>query len=275
VSNWEHASENELKAAREAYLPSDPKSPDYVGSRPPPSHERKEHMQELATIETQDIAWFRGDPAERIQHMRETAAILAGIIKDHWTVKIQGRDYVLIEGWTTLGAMVGVHPFLEWSRPVSDETGKHVGWEARVLARKDRTLEVVSAAEAQCLSTEQNWKGRDDYAIRSMAQTRAQAKALKSPLMMIISLAGFETTPAEEMPASSFQPPTVEEKRRLMFSLRDRLIRAGVIEDEQAFTDQIKAEYGKHPGTLNSVNTGEIIGRLTTALEKQHEKGAS
>ena len=43
-------------------------------------------------------------------------------------------------------------------------------------------------------------KPRDDYALRSMAQTRATSKALRQPLGFVMSLAGFDPTPAEEMP---------------------------------------------------------------------------
>jgi hypothetical protein len=44
------------------------------------------------------------------------------------------------------------------------------------------------------------------YAIRSMAQTRAISRALRAPLGQIIVLAGYEATPAEEMPADEEQP---------------------------------------------------------------------
>lgn len=50
---------------------------------------------------------------------------------------------------------------------------------------------------------ERTWKDRDDYALRSMAQTRATSKALRGPLGFIVTLAGFEATPSEEMPADS------------------------------------------------------------------------
>jgi hypothetical protein len=46
-----------------------------------------------------------------------------------------------------------------------------------------------------------------------MAQTRATSKALKGPLGFVISLAGYQTTPAEEMtfieadPVAEVEPP--------------------------------------------------------------------
>lgn len=107
---------------------------------------------------------------------------------------IRGRRHVRVEGWTLLGSMLGVFPVVCWTRPLDG------GWEARVEART-RDGAVVGAAEAECLRGETTWRDRDDYALRSMAQTRATSKALRLPLGFVIQLAGFETTPAEEMPA--------------------------------------------------------------------------
>ena len=76
------------------------------------------------------------------------------------------------------------------------------GWEARVEAH---TLDgrVIGAAESECRWEEANWWDRDSHALRSMAQTRATAKALRMPLGFIVELAGFAATPAEEMDAVS------------------------------------------------------------------------
>jgi hypothetical protein len=292
MSNWEHANEAELAAAREAYLPSDPKSPDYVGSRPEncvypecvgwepdkpcpcTSHERKEHMLETAIpAHSQEIVLFSGDPAEKMRQMQETAQIIAEPVRARHTVKIGQGEHVRVEGWTMLGALLGVYPIVAWTRPLLDSEGAQHGWEARVEART-RQGQLVGAAEAQCGYGESNWKDRDGYALRSMAQTRATSKALRQPLGFVITLAGFDPTPAEEMPASAFQPPTLDEKRRLMFSLRDRLIKTGKL-DKDTFTAQVRGEYGKHPPHLSSEQTSEVIDRLTKALEKHHEKGGS
>jgi hypothetical protein len=110
---------------------------------------------------------------------------------------IKKKKHVSVEGWTTLGAMLGVFPVVEWSRELVDEHGENLGWEARVEAR---TLggNVVGAAEAECRRTESTWKNRDSYAIRSMAQTRATSKALRLPLGFIMALAGYEATPTDE-----------------------------------------------------------------------------
>jgi hypothetical protein len=97
-----------------------------------------------------------------------------------------------------LGGMLGIVPVVAWARRLEDGTG----WEARVEAR---TLDghVVGAAESMCSRDEQTWKRRDEYALRSMAQTRAISRALRAPLGQIVVLAGYEPAAAKEIPAES------------------------------------------------------------------------
>jgi hypothetical protein len=130
----------------------------------------------------------------------EVADELARVIRaKKLSVRIGRKEHVLVEGWTLLGTMLGVFPVLEWSRKLDE------GWEARVEAK---TLDgrTVGAAESECLREEQRWAKADDYAVRSMAATRATSKALRQPLGFVMHLAGFDATPAEEMPAASPEP---------------------------------------------------------------------
>lgn len=153
-----------------------------------------------AVIETPAPITLYGtfDPTVIIAKATAQAQALAKIIETKhlykWIGKKEPKKHVLVEGWTLLGTMLGVFPVTVWSRPVPG------GWEARVEAR---TLSgaVVGAAEAQCLDSEDNWSDRDDFALRSMAQTRAASKALRLPLGFVMTLAGYDATPAEEMDA--------------------------------------------------------------------------
>lgn len=144
------------------------------------------------------------DPVEGVQRMTAVADALKGILdKQGLTKKIGAKEHVLVEGWTTCGALIGVTPVPVWTHVLEGKApdGKVFGYEARVEAR---TLDgrVIGAAEAMCTRTESRWKTADDYAIRSMAQTRATSKALRGPLGFIVTLAGYEATPAEEIPAN-------------------------------------------------------------------------
>lgn len=133
------------------------------------------------------------DPVQIVAHARTVANALADVVaQQNLFTEIRGRRHVRVEGWTLLGSMLGVFPLCAWSRPIDR------GWEARVEAR---TLAgaLVGAAEAQCTRDEDRWADQPDYALRSMAQTRATSKAMRLPLGFVISLAGYDATPAEEM----------------------------------------------------------------------------
>lgn len=138
------------------------------------------------------------DPVDVLERATRVAQALKSVIDKQGLVsRIQGREHVRVEGWTTLGSMLGVVPVVAWTRRSDDGEG----WEARVEAR---TIggQVVGAAEAMCTKREgKPWNSRPDYALRSMAQTRATSKALRGPLGFVVTLAGYEATPAEEMPA--------------------------------------------------------------------------
>lgn len=152
---------------------------------------------ELAPTEPASTNLFRtDDPAEVLTKAQATANALMPVVREKNLIStISGREHLRVEAWTTLGAMLGVTPVCVWTRMLKN------GWEARVEAR---TLDgrVIGAAEAECLRDESTWSKRDDYALRSMAQTRATSKALASVLRFVATLAGIEGTPAEEMPGS-------------------------------------------------------------------------
>jgi hypothetical protein len=141
-------------------------------------------------------------PRSQLAHAHEVAVALADIIEKQKLYKvISGKKYVLVEGWTMLGSILGVFPVTEWTRETAD------GWEARVVAR---TLagDAVGSAETMCTRLEQRWKNADDYAIRSMAQTRGTSKALRQPLGFVMTLAGYEATPEPEMVGQPEPEPT-------------------------------------------------------------------
>jgi len=137
------------------------------------------------------------DPTLVLERMSEIATALVDVINQkHLYKTISGRKHILVEGWTTLGAMLGVTPHVVDVRP--NETGD--GYIATVEAR---TLDgrIVGTAQAECSRSEKTWANRDSYAIRSMAQTRAISRTLRAALGMVVVFAGYEATPAEEMPA--------------------------------------------------------------------------
>lgn len=151
-------------------------------------------------------------------------------------VKEGGRDvwvprwHVNVEAWQTLATLLGLAIVPVWTRRVIDpQTGQPekvtfdvhektwhsksqggglkaertytvegFSWEARVEVYKDGTI--VGAGEAMCGRTEQRWKDADDYAVRAMATTRATSRAVAAAARWIVTLAGYNATPAEEIP---------------------------------------------------------------------------
>ena len=75
--------------------------------------------------------------------------------------------------------------------------GRSFGFKAAFRSAKHGVA--VGWGEGRCTRGEASKVGQDDYALSSMAQTRAQSRALGAPLKFIVKLAGYEPTPAEEM----------------------------------------------------------------------------
>ena len=119
---------------------------------------------------------------------------LAKIIKQKNLYKhIGNKDYVVVEGWNTLGAMLGVTAREREVHSIDN------GWESYVELIRVSDGSVIGGASAICTRAERNWKDRDEFAVRSMTITRATGKAFRLSFSWIMALAGYEPTPAEEM----------------------------------------------------------------------------
>lgn len=93
------------------------------------------------------------------------------------------------------------------------------GWEATAEAVHVPTGQVVSRADSQCLNDEPNWAARKgdpvpSFQRRSMAQTRAASKALRLAIGWVLGMAGYETTPAEELAEGETVTPRTMPQRK-------------------------------------------------------------
>jgi hypothetical protein len=141
------------------------------------------------------------DPVAVVDEATRIAQKLSDVLKSQkLTSSIRNKDYVRVEGWQTVGMMVGVTAACDATEAIEDHTGAK-GWKAHARAIQISTGQVVGEADAICTRGEKKWAGSDDYAVLSMAQTRAISKVLRLVLAWIVTLAGYETTPAEEMEA--------------------------------------------------------------------------
>jgi hypothetical protein len=154
------------------------------------------------------------NPAALVAGAAELASQLAIVInRQNLATLIKGKRFVNVEGWTTLAIMLGVT-----AREVCTVESEGVYVATVELVRMSDGA-CISKASAECGSPDELdkygkpiWSTRPRYARRSMAQTRATGKACRLAFSWIMSLAGYEPTPAEEIPLSDEppQPPPIE-----------------------------------------------------------------
>jgi hypothetical protein len=126
------------------------------------------------------------------------ATDLAKFIRENkLTHNVQGKEYVNVEGWQYAGSRLGIVPIVDQVLDMSHDG--EIKYNARVSLFDLRSQQTVGAGFAVCSNKENGKKFYAEYAIASMAQTRAIGKAYRNILAWIIRAAGYEPTPAEEM----------------------------------------------------------------------------
>src|SRR5690348_14246780 len=140
-------------------------------------------------IMTYDLA----KPTQAIQ----VAQVLQKFVKDNnLTANIQGKQYPLVEAWTFAGSQFGLIPIvktlecLSGSNPMTGDS--EIKYRAEVEVMNVGTGMIVGRGIAICSNKEYSKKKFDEYAIASMAQTRATGKAFRIPLGWLMKASGFE-----------------------------------------------------------------------------------
>lgn len=183
------------------------------------------------------------------------------IVQNGLFTNIKGKNYVNVEGWQIAGAFTGVFPIVEKVENLSD--GLKFKYRAEVTLR-DKDNNIVGSGMAICTNREAGKSGFDEYAVASMAQTRAVGKAFRMKLGWLLKIAGYETTPAEEMDAVVAQ--TVEQKPK--FSVRDVGIAKVQLEMANSI-DELKVIFG----TLGEIRKSpEIIAKKDEMKAKLVER---
>jgi hypothetical protein len=164
---------------------------------------------------------------------------LAKLIKEKGlSSNIQGKQFVNVEGWQFAGASLGLMPIItettDLTRRGTEPGQVEIKYMAKCEVRNINTGQLVATGVAICSNFEHSKKRFDEYAILSMAQTRAIGKAYRNLLAWLMKAAGFEATPAEEMDFAVDTPKkpsqTVQE------------VVAEIVEEEEVDIDAIKAE---------------------------------
>jgi hypothetical protein len=130
----------------------------------------------------------------------QLATDVARFIKENKLfMNMQGKEYVNVEGWQYAGSRLGILPIVEELTNLSD--GQEVKYQARVRLLNLRNEQIIGSGFAICSNKEPGKKFFQEFAIASMAQTRAIGKAYRNILAWLIRAAGYDPTPAEEMEA--------------------------------------------------------------------------
>lgn len=168
------------------------------------------------------------------------AAPLAKFVKDKQLyTKIDKNIHVHVEGWQFAGLNMGLIPIItevenlstdkqktksipnyEWKDGQRQRNGNKdiqvpdYKYRATCELRNVNNNTVISRGVMLCSNDERGKENFDEYAIMSMAETRAIGKAYRnSPVCVLIKCAGYSSTPAEEM--SSVSNGEKEEKQDL------------------------------------------------------------
>ena len=147
------------------------------------------------------------------------------IVKNKLFTNIRGKNYVNVEGWQIAGAFTGTFPIVESVDNLSDD--KCYRYRAEVSLR-DKDGNKVGYGVAICTNKEAGKTNFDEYAVASMAQTRAVGKAYRMKIGWLLKVAGYETTPAEEMDAVAAE--VVEEDQKTASKVNFREVREKLTE---------------------------------------------
>lgn len=180
---------------------------------------------EVTVREKKDIRHYN---IEKIADMTGMANVLKTyIVKQGLFSNIQGKNYAHVEGWQFAGGMMNLYPKVIKVENLSND--KEIKWRADVEIVDMKTGKVVANGFAVCSNKEANKTKNEEYAILSMAQTRAIGKAYRNLIGWVMKLAGYESTPSEEMTIdigkkgkdTTVPPKPQNLKSQIMFLLKE------------------------------------------------------
>lgn len=138
--------------------------------------------------------------------MANMATVLKSHIVNHGLyTPISGKNYVNVEGWAFAGGLLGMVPEIVKVENMSNDKEKK--WFVECVIKLVKDEKIIGRGFAICSNAEPKKKSFDEYAVLSMAQTRAVGKAYRNMIGWVMKLAGYEATPADEMPSDTKQEP--------------------------------------------------------------------
>ena len=162
------------------------------------------------------------------QALQVASTLQAFVLERKLTANIQGKNYPLVEAWQFAGSQLGLIPVVKVVKNLSNDS--EIKYEAFVEVLRLQDGLVMSRGYAVCSNKENSKRRFDEYAIASMAQTRAVGKAYRNILAFLMKAAGFEATPAEEM--DFIKDEVGDESRDFLFALLDSSSYEGKVKDK-------------------------------------------
>lgn len=212
-------------------------------------------------IQTKKITTYNIENPEQVKQM--AVVLKQYIVKNNLSVRIVDKDYVMVEGWQFAGGTMGLFPKIAEIQNLG--AGKWMA-KAEVVAKDGR---VISTGYALCSKEEMKKKSFDDYAILSMAQTRAIGKAFRNLIGWVIKLAGYETTPAEEIKEKPQEMPkeegnkaekikaSEEDKNRILAVAKELQLK-GRVDEAISKATGLRVDWGN----MTKVQAGKIYAEL-------------
>ena len=185
-----------------------------------------------------------------MSQLSEFAVVLQKfIVKNKLFTEIRERAYVHVEGWEFAGLATGISPMIRLVEDLSDEKEIKYKCQVDLVNREDR---VVGFGMAICSNKEKSKAGFDEYAIASMAQTRAIGKAYRNKLAFLMKMAGYEPTPAEEITVDAVKVSDLS---------KEELDKPATTNQKEAILNLMKKS-GKDIKIEENLTKGEAIGLM-------------
>lgn len=208
------------------------------------------------------VATFNIKPS--LQQTKKLVNELMKYVDDNGlAVSIAGKKYLQIEAWQFTGSQLNLTAIVTDIQDISDTTGPKPipKYKATVEVIHNPTGQLVSRGFALCSKAESKKSGFDEYAVASMAQTRAIGKAYRNILAWLPKLAGYEGTPVEEVSETvreSMESDLASKKQEIVKSMRTQ----GIVKSVDMMAT-IQQAVGK-----DSIDNVDDANRVLRYLEK-------
>ena len=152
-------------------------------------------------------------------------------------IEIAGKNYVPVEGWQFVGTQLGLTEVVQTCEPVKADG--EIKYKA-VVEVINQNGTVISRGFAWCSDKESKKKSFEEYAVASMAQTRAIGKAYRNILAWVVKMGGYEATPAEEIDRDKMETDLGKAKQKIV-----KLMKEMGIDDSVSMMANIQQSIGK------------------------------